>query len=179
MVTRKGVFSAVFPSATKATIPTPSATPLLGSAPFGGASFAFSDPSPLDGGDRASERIIWERAWHSATSFLSLQDATIRTQDGEDDLGSLQKRWIKPCSAEVASSITYVVSEQSEGRRLRASSWEDNLIDWYTQEVGRHYFQYQLPQVLKVTAQIYIVMTCILLNNIPDPFRRFQYRYAN
>ncbi|MCJ1248476.1 hypothetical protein MMC30_005694 [Trapelia coarctata] len=150
MATRRAVLRAVFPSSTKATIPTPSATPLLGSAPFGGASFVFSDPSPLDGGDRASERIRWERAWHSATSFLSLRDAAIHPVNGEDDFESLQKRWIKTCSAEVSSSIAYVVSERSEGRQLRASNREDNLIDWYTQELGRHYIQYQLPQALKI-----------------------------
>ena len=68
-----------------------------------------------------------------------------------DELESLQKGWTKPCSAEVSSSMAYVVSELSEGRSLRARNREDNLIDWYTQEVGRHYVQYQLPQLLKVT----------------------------
>lgn len=151
MATRRAVFSAVFPSSTKATAPTPSATPLLGSAPFGGASFTFSELSPFDGGDHASERIRWERAWHSATSLLSLRDAAIHSVNEADELESLQKGWIKPCSAEVSSSMAYVVSELSEGRLLRARNREDNLIDWYTQEVGRHYVQYQLPQLLKVT----------------------------
>lgn len=169
MVTRRAVFSAVFPSSTKATIPTPAATPLLGSDPFGGASFGFSNPSLLDAGDRASERIRWERAWHSATSFLSLRDVAIHSVNGADDFESLQKEWIRSCSAEVSSSITYVVSEQSEGRQLRSSNREDNLIDWYTQEVGRHYIRYQLPQVLKVPALIYRTMVRFA-KGVQDPF---------
>jgi len=171
MVTRRAVFSAVFPSSTKATIPTPSTTPLLGSAPFAGASFGFSDPSPLDGGDRASKRIRWERAWHTATSFFSLRDAAINAVNGDYELESLQKRWIKPCSAEVSSSIAYIVSERSEGRQLRASNREDNLIDWYTQEVGRHYVQYQLPQVLKVPTLIHSTVVPVLLNGVLDSLR--------
>ena len=151
MVARANIFRAVFPSSTKATALTPSATPQLGSAPFGGgSSFAYPDPEHLDVEDRATERIRWERAWHSATAFLSLRHAPVYTRDSVQDDESIRRQYFKSCSLEVSSSLRYLVSERARGGRLLASSQENDLVDWYSQEVGQHYIQYQLPQLHEV-----------------------------
>ena len=155
MVAREHIFNAVFPSSTKDSTVTPSATPQLGSAPFGGgSSFAYPDPEHLEVEDRATERIRWERAWHSATAFLSLRHASIPTVDDVQDDETLRRQYFKPCSSEVSSSIRYLVSERARGGRLLAGRQEEGLVDWYSQEVGRNYIQYQLPQIHKVTSAI-------------------------
>ena len=151
MAARAHIFNVVFPSSAKDSALTPSATPQLGSAPFGGgSSFAYPDPEHLDVEDRATERIRWERAWHSATAFLSLRHVPVSTLDDVQDEESLGRQYFKACSLEVSSSIRYLVSERARGGRLLAGRQEDNLVDWYNQEVGRHYIQHQLPQIHKV-----------------------------
>jgi hypothetical protein len=154
MVTRRDVFSAVFPSAAKATVPTPSSTPQLSSAPFGETSFVFPNVTIPDGGDRTARRIKWERAWHSATSFLGLRNALISPPDEEGDEDAVKRQWIKSCSAEVSAAVSYLNSERVDGHP------EDNLIDWYMHEVGRHYTRFQLPFLLKVRCLQSIRMFC-------------------
>jgi anaphase-promoting complex subunit 2 len=155
MPARKRIFQAVFPAAAQATLPTPQATPVLGPGSFGGSS--FTEASPTEQGDPAAEKIKWERAWHTATFFLKLPDAPITLAAASRDEASLRAKWLRPCRPETSAAITYLVSEQSRGRRLRTGRKEDDLLDWYAQEVGRHYIEYQLPLLLHVRLHSYDV----------------------
>ncbi|MCJ1395155.1 hypothetical protein MMC18_008036 [Xylographa bjoerkii] len=149
MASRKRVFSAVFPSSSQTSIPTPSSTPQLGSGAFAGSSFGVPDVNPAQ--DVATERIRWERSWHNATTFLSLPHVPIPVANIiQNRTSSLSGEWIKVLTPEVSLSISYLVSEQSEGHRLRKNNKQDDLLEWYAQEVGRHYTRFQLPQLLKI-----------------------------
>ncbi|MCJ1381604.1 hypothetical protein MMC17_004715 [Xylographa soralifera] len=149
MASRKRVFHAVFPSPSQASVPTPSSTPQLGSAAFAGSSFSLPDVNLTQ--DVATERIRWERSWHSATAFLSLPHVPIPVANIiQNKTSSLSGEWIKALTPEVSSSISYLVSEQSEGHRLRRDKKEDDLLEWYAQEVERHYSRFQLPSLLKI-----------------------------
>ena len=143
---RRHVFQSVFH---RPKHDTSAPTPQLGSAPFGGApSFSETVPS-TDTQDSATEKIQWERAWHSATTFLALPDVPISANnDGEAGEAILRAR--RPCSAGVTNAIRYLISEHSLGRRLREKNKEDNLLAWYSQEILRHYLQFQVPQLLDV-----------------------------
>ena len=139
---RRRVFESIFPSMVQKSIPTPTATPIIGSGGFSQASFDSSQESGVD--DPAAERIRWERAWHNATAYLSLPNAPVDLQQAslKDDI--LTKRWIKPCTKEVSSSVAYIVSEGSVGRRLRDGKEEHDLLRWYRSEIERHYVDYQV-----------------------------------
>ncbi|MCJ1281850.1 hypothetical protein MMC26_001173 [Xylographa opegraphella] len=148
MASRKRVFRAVFPSPSEASIPTPSSTPQLGSATFAGSSLSLPDVNPAQ--DVASEKIRWERSWHSATAFLSLPHHPIPVGNIiRNRTSSLGGEWLKALTPDVSFSISYLVSEQSEGHRLRRNKKEDDLLEWYAQEVGRHYTRFQLPLLIK------------------------------
>lgn len=146
---RRRVFQSVFPPFSQSTVPTPSATPQLGSSQFGGFS-SFSDfEGPLDDEDNVAEKIKWERAWHSATAFLTLPPVSVSVEnDFEAESRIRQSR--KKFPPELSWSLAYLVSEQSPGRLRRSDNREDNLFDWYAQEVERNYIRYQLPQLLQV-----------------------------
>ena len=164
MASRKRVFRAIFPSPSQASIPTPSSTPQLGSAAFAGSSFSLPDVSSTQ--DVATERIRWERSWHSATAFLSLPHLPIPVAHIiQNRTSSLSGEWLKVLTPEVSLSISYLVSEQSEGHRLRKSKKEDDLLEWYAQEVGRHYTRFQLPPLLKVSSLLTAAMSAKL--NVP------------
>lgn len=158
---RKRVFDSVFPSASlKDIAPTPTATPLLGSTGPGQA-FGFgiqTQPASQDranlrspGGhdfgelkaeDSAPEQVIWNRAWHTATSSLSFPDhgfqaltETALTENGSDE------RWLPSNlgSREAQGAFTYLLSPSSQGRKLRVDSKQDDLLEWYGNEIRRHF----------------------------------------
>jgi anaphase-promoting complex subunit 2 len=158
---RKRVFDSVFPPASlKDIAPTPTATPLLGSTgpgqPFG---FGIqTEPSTQEysslrspGGhgssglkteDSSPEQVVWNRAWHTATTFLSFPNHGFRALM-ETDLtdNGLLERWLpsNPVSRETRGALTYLLSSSSQGRSLRADSKKDDLLEWYGNEIRRHF----------------------------------------
>ena len=150
MAVRQRSFSAVFPPSADVLVPTPTATPVLGSTGF---SDSFGGPVASDAGAESSgaEQIRWDRAWHTATAYLSLPDKPITAAQATQDDASLRAQWIKPFTAEVANAVSYLLSEDSFGRQLRRHSTRDNLLEWYYEEIGsRHYVDYVRPGLLKV-----------------------------
>ena len=145
------MFNAVFPTLTNTSILTPSVTPLLGSSEFAFIP-GFNDAEPaFDYEDSAAEQIRWDRAWHTATAFLSLPNEPITTAHADQNGRALKTKWIKQFSPEVRRATLYLISEQSQGHRLRAGKIEDDLFAWYSQEVGRHYIGWQSLQLTEVT----------------------------
>lgn len=145
MALRKRIFEAVFPSATQAASPTPTATPLLGTGSFEG-SFRIASPASPDIKDTATETIKWERAWHTATAFLSLPVS----EPLLDHHGITPSKWMINCPQEVHNSIAYLISEQSLGWTTITGRRQEELLDWYCYEVGRHYTNLVLPGLLQV-----------------------------
>lgn len=135
------IFAAVFAPSTVASIPTPAATPDLGSAEF--------EIPGIESG--APEQIQWDRAWHTATTFLSLPKEPTPTILDEEGVELLNGKWYKQCNAETIRAIRYLVARDSPGYRLRRYQKQDDLLQWYFEEVGqRHFMTYVRPTVLEV-----------------------------
>ncbi|KAI4159989.1 MAG: hypothetical protein LQ342_006117 [Letrouitia transgressa] len=134
------IFAAVFAPSTVASIPTPAATPDLGSAEF--------EIPGIESG--APEQIQWDRAWHTATTFLSLPKEPTPTILDEEGVELLNGKWYKQCNAETIRAIRYLVARDSPGYRLRRYQKQDDLLQWYFEEVGqRHFMTYVRPTVLE------------------------------
>ncbi len=139
------IFASVFPAPTEVDVPTPATTPALGSSAF---EEPFDSPSlPLPAVESgAAEQIKWDRAWHAVTTFLTLPNVPIQTDQDEK---ILREKWIKPCSTQTKTAIQYVVSANSRGRQLRKD--KDDLLRWYFEEVVlAHYVEFMLPDLIKV-----------------------------
>ena len=148
------IFSAVFPPSADVVIPTPTATPVLGSTGFGES---FGGPAAPDTGaeSAAAEQIKWDRAWHTATTYLSVANEPITAAHAALDEGSLRVKWIKPFNAETENAVFYLLSEDSHGRQLRKYSTRDDLLQWYYEEVGsRHFVDYVLPSLTRVNTKL-------------------------
>ena len=139
------VFNAVFPPSSDLDVPTPTATPLLGSSEFG-QPFGSPAPSQQLAGTSASKQIEFNRAWHTATAFLALKDVPVDPNESES---ALKKRWLKPVTADVRRAIEYVVSRLRSEEDFQAS---DDLLRWYFEEmVVNHFVRHVKPRLLKVS----------------------------
>ncbi|KAL8700922.1 MAG: hypothetical protein Q9201_005191 [Fulgogasparrea decipioides] len=139
------VFAAVFPPPSEHSLPTPAATPQLGSAGFEGSPEAqlAVDWSTQDS---ATEQVRWERAWHTATTFLSLPSEELPSSQDR-----LPGKWWKKYTPDIENSIRYLVSPGSQGVRLRRHQKQHDLLQWYFEEVGlRHFVHHVRPLILKV-----------------------------
>ena len=158
MALHDDIFAAVFPPSADVVIPTPTATPVLGSSAFGEP---FGGPISLDTGieSSAAEQIRWDRAWHTATTYLYLPNEPLTAAHASQDEAALKSKWIKPFTAEAANAVSYLLSEDSRGRQLRRHSSKDNLLQWYYEEVcSRHYVDYVLPDLIKVIGLRFIYL---------------------
>lgn len=150
MAAYERIFAAVFPPSADAVVPTPAASPVFGSPELGRSfgGFVISSPEPQNS---AEEQIKWDRAWHTATSYLSLPNELITIAHAKQSEDALKARWLKPFRAETANAVSYIVSSESQGRKLRKGPFRDNLLQWHFEEVvSRHYVDYVLPTVTKV-----------------------------
>jgi anaphase-promoting complex subunit 2 len=149
---RKRVFDSVFPSSRlKDLAPTPASTPVLGQREFeqsfGGPSISPIFPSSNEASDAYPEQIVWDRAWHSATSFLTLpgRDFVLRRQ--QRDLDAFATYYNKP-SKSVVESIRYVVSAGQAERGRECES----LVEWYRDHVRGHFLAYSRNSLLQVSS---------------------------
>lgn len=146
------IFASVFPPPSEVDVPTPTATPILGSSgfgePFGSQHTNASQPDTETG---AAEQIKWDRAWHTATTFLALRDEPIPAEQDEE---TLKSRWIKPAEPETQKALAYILSESSRGRQIRRESNTDDLLRWYLEEVVlEHYVKHVLPILTQVNLE--------------------------
>ncbi|KAL8805419.1 MAG: hypothetical protein Q9182_001985 [Xanthomendoza sp. 2 TL-2023] len=147
------IFAAVFPPPNEASIPTPVATPVLGSAGFEGSTEAQSTID-WDLKDTAAEQIQWERAWHTATAFLSLPNEQLPPINDRHDLNRLHGKWWKKCTPDIAAALRYLLSPESQGARLRRDQKQHDLVQWYFEEAGlRHFVQYVRPHILQLLGE--------------------------
>lgn len=151
------IFASVFPPPSEVDVPTPTATPVLGSSGFGEA-FGSQHLLQLPIENSAAEQIKWDRAWHTATSYLTLPSEPI---NADQDEKTLRVKWIKPISPEIERALAYILSEDSRGRQIRKANNSDDLLRWYFEGVVlEHWIQHALPRLIKVWA--HCVMSPIL-----------------
>lgn len=146
------IFFSVFPPPSEAAIPTPAATPLLGSSGFGESfgSQHLAQPS-IEGS--AGEQIKWDRAWHAATIYLSLPDEPIKADRDEK---TLRDKWIKPVNTETRKALEHILSNASRGFPVVIPNKNDDLLRWYFEEVVvKHYMEQALPGLVQVIQVVF------------------------
>ena len=140
------IFASVFPAPSDVDIPTPAATPILGSSSTFGEPFGSPVLSQSNNRSDATEQVKWDRAWHTSTTYLSLPNEPIQADQDEK---ILKERWIKPFAHQTQNAIQYILSEDSWGRQLRKD--KDDLLRWYFEDViVGHYEEHVLPNLVKV-----------------------------
>lgn len=149
---RKRVFDSVFPgSRLKDLAPTPAATPVLGSTEpghtFGGDSNQSFNAPEASVSESIPEQVIWDRHWHTATTFLTFPDKALVAGEDVEDLKLLRSRLSKP-RCEVSEALVYLASKQPKA--LNSSDPEQDLLAWYTNEVRRHFLAFVRPMLLEV-----------------------------
>ena len=169
MAARRRIFNSVFPVNTAKSLPTPTATPVVGQGSFG-ESFAASQNGPLDSDDPAAEKIRRQRAWHHATEFLSIPAAAVTYEEACLEDKALRSKWIKSCSRDATAGIALLASEGRDSKALPPKQRDESLLDWYSQEVIRHYVDYQLPILLEVCS--YSVVSTSYAHSRLDPGSR-------
>ena len=150
------IFSSVFPAPSDIELPTPNVTPLIPSS----STFDDPTPSPSKGqktgehaGGGAAEQIKWDRAWHTATTFLSLLPEPISPVEGEE---KAKKRWCKNADTETKKAFEYLLHANSKGRRLREAKGErsEDLLRWYLEvQVVGHFLLYMKPLLCNIFAE--------------------------
>ena len=145
MATRKRIFDAVFPSSIYTTAPTPSATPLLGSSVLEG-SFPLSQWSSQYEDTSVGDTIRWERTWHNVTASLALPNQPVTLTDATNADITVNSRWFKKYTSQIPDGISFLVTN----KQSKPADGQDDLIQWYFHEVGRHFIDVQLPVILQV-----------------------------
>jgi anaphase-promoting complex subunit 2 len=149
MQSRKRIFSSVFPDAFSYTIPTPVATPVASFiAPgqsFGAQTeLATSTQSPTS--SFVAEHIRWNRAWHTATSFLSLPGEPITFQTLNLGPTILQATWSKQPLPDAHEAIKYLLFTSKQSSSDDSPNGDD-LVGWYINEVRMHFLAFVRPGI--------------------------------
>ncbi|KAL1982174.1 hypothetical protein VTN96DRAFT_1654 [Rasamsonia emersonii] len=165
-MSRKRVFDSVFaPTSLKSLAPTTGATPASAftpDQPLGTTTqpSTAANESDVKIEESSPEQIIWDRAWHAATTFLSFPDRgfevlTTGDPDGAQSTTSRLDSSSLP-SREISDSLAYLLAPSSRGRALRAGLKEHDLVEWYGNEMRRHFltnFRAGFVQLLEGPAQ--------------------------
>lgn len=149
---RQRVFSSVFPTASSlSTCPTPLATPNLSYVSpvqsFDGLPVQQLSLESVRPTTSADERIAWNRAWHAATSLLSLPAERVGLHRHEKGLMTGGVRDPTPTES---SAIEYVLSQSCSMDGSAATAEEQDLLQWHTNEVRRHFLAYTKPELQSV-----------------------------
>jgi anaphase-promoting complex subunit 2 len=153
-MSRKRVFDSVFsPTSLKDIAPTPAATPVstftAPGQPFGSVATTAPQGQPSSSKsdvkieESSPEQITWDRAWHAATTLLSIPDRgfEVLKAPGESH-GAHSPSRLDPSSLpsrEISDSLAYLLSPSSRGKALRAGLKEHDLVEWYGNEMRRHF----------------------------------------
>ena len=150
---RRRIISAVFPvSAYVYTQPTPQSTPSTQFTAFGQSfgGHSESEAGTCDGSqsDLFVQQITWERAWHAATSFLRLPKDLTLAEEAEN-LEALGVEWSRTHPSTSSEAVNHLL-------RLGTAPADPDkkpdgiLIQWYANEVRRHFLQYTGPRLRSV-----------------------------
>ncbi|EWC46763.1 hypothetical protein DRE_04008 [Drechslerella stenobrocha 248] len=147
---KRRIFHGIFPPAASASLPTPLATPV--------GSFNENTPlyppstqaSPFPHGQAFSNSeseafVTHSRAWHLATTFLSFPDSPFDVSEEESTVlgvhkdGVYLRRKADLCRAETREAMAYLMTSGANAVP------GENLVEWYTCEVRRHFLEYIRP----------------------------------
>lgn len=164
---QKRVFDSVFPSSRlKDLRPTPAATPLLGHANLGqsfggggggdGGGFAISAglTSSPDASNVYPEKVVWDRAWHSGTSLLSLPGHDFVTGGQVKQHPSLKAfvdRYDNPSSQSRESLAYLLTKEGTVGKEDEDEDGRESIVEWYTDHVREHFLAHSKPALVRVS----------------------------
>ena len=152
------IFSTVFPVPEQvSTQPTPQATPdsafVSPGQPFGGfhdVSRPFLDDSPPD---PVARQITWERAWHSATSFLRIP-ATLTPTHADSDLRGLEREWLIKHPLDSPDAVRHLLQLGFVPLAAGDPFNDHMLLAWYGNEVRRHFLGLIVPRLRSVSASV-------------------------
>ncbi|EPS36409.1 hypothetical protein H072_10089 [Dactylellina haptotyla CBS 200.50] len=149
-VKKRRIFHNIFPPAASASLPTPLATPegsfnentplhppSAQASPFL-AGQAFSSPG-------VDAFVTHSRAWHLATTFLSFPDSPFDVSEEESLVlgvhkdGVYLRRKADLCRSDTKEAIAYLMTSGANAVP------GENLVEWYTCEVRRHFLEYTRP----------------------------------
>ncbi|KAI9882483.1 MAG: hypothetical protein M1823_005772 [Watsoniomyces obsoletus] len=154
---RKRIFSAVFPQSIHASSqPTPEATPgTQFTAPgqaFGGHDDAAPGSFDVPPTDPVAQQIRWERAWHAATSFLRVPNA-LAPFPGIQDARTLEREWIEYHPLSSPEGITELLHLDITRVGQKDSLANHALVEWYMNEVRRHFVEFGTQRLQSVLYQ--------------------------
>lgn len=97
---------------------------------------AFRAPATTE---PAPDQPTWDASWRAATTFLAIPDNGffLATQLSEDELLRLSNRHQTP-SKEVTGAMEYLIAQ---GRDGLAAKGRRSIIDWYGNEIRRHFLE--------------------------------------
>ncbi|KAI9834999.1 MAG: hypothetical protein M1819_002722 [Sarea resinae] len=145
---RKRIFSSVFHTEPlTSTTPTPIATPQQAfttpGQSFGGPQLGRQSYNENSSGSGiAAQQLRWDRAWHTATTFLSPPDEQLILTQAQLENPRLRVKWIKSPSPEDTEAFRYLC------RQDHSSSSLSDLLGWYTNKIRKHFLAYVLPGLL-------------------------------
>ncbi|KAF3921882.1 hypothetical protein ABW20_dc0100053 [Dactylellina cionopaga] len=149
-VKKRRIFHGIFPPAASASLPTPVATP-VGSfnenTPLNPPSVQASPFLPgqafSNSGDEAF--VTHSRAWHLATTFLSFPDSPFDVSEEESTVLGVQRdgvylrRKADLYRTDTREAIAYLMTSGANAIP------GENLVEWYTCEVRRHFLEFMRP----------------------------------
>jgi anaphase-promoting complex subunit 2 len=142
---RKRVFDSVFPpDSFKAIPPTPSATPNLPSTSFGQSFGGHNTPlSPSrdtqsHSFDTSLEQITWDRAWHTATTYLSLPKEPVPEGLPGTNEKLRGRRWFEKPTRDGVEGVYYrLAGERAGGTDVEESERESATTRRWIKSPGR------------------------------------------
>ena len=163
---RRRIVSAVFPvSAYVYTQPTPQSTPSTQFTPLGQSfgGLPESEAGICDGSqsDPFVQQITWERAWHAATSFLRLPKDLALAEEAEN-LETLDFEWSRTHPSTSSEAINQLL-QLGTTRADSDKKPDDTLIQWYANEVRRHFLQHTGPRLRSVRRPYSSLMLLVLM----------------
>jgi hypothetical protein len=145
----------VFPSsATTASAPTPSTTPISAvTAP--GESFGGPSPFPAqqsllkDSNDPIQRELIKHRAWHLATTYLTIPKERIESTTSAE----ARSRWIKAPEGDTLVALDILIALARRTPRVYEDQGdeESDIILWYMFEIDSHFHHFVIPDLLSVS----------------------------
>jgi anaphase-promoting complex subunit 2 len=104
---------------------------------------SFASPQQERFAEAPHDRETWDQAWSAATTFLAVPNQGFapiydaRESDGSEAL----KDWnrLSPPSKETAEALSYLTASAQRGSTAYEATSSKNLIDWYGDEIRRHF----------------------------------------
>ena len=148
---RTTIFQSVFPAAVPIERPTPASTPQIDTGSFqqSQGTNAFHDEDDEDD-DVATRQIRWERAWHVATTAVTLPSSAFTFEDLGGTHDFITPLWTGRWRSELRPALSILAAHESLVQSHTKKTDGSTLFEWYEREVTRHFTEFQMPLLEKV-----------------------------